>query len=138
MTITTTANAHKGPETYSPVKLPGADLRLLALSVNDEVVGTLTVKRNEDDDQTTFIMETAGRGRAVREWLSVDGLNKADIPRGKKQTEKTYRQARADLQFLPRGLAAYFLNSADNVSYKTLNVLLEPSEQIVNLTISTI
>lgn len=88
MTITTTANAHKGTESYSPVKLPDADLQLPALSESDEVIGTLTVKRSEDDDQTTFIMETAGRGRAVREWLNVDGLNKADIPKRKKQSEK--------------------------------------------------
>ncbi|MBI5018694.1 hypothetical protein HZB58_00285 [Candidatus Gottesmanbacteria bacterium] len=128
MTITTTANAHKGSETYSSVKLPGADLRLLAQSESGETLGTLTVTRNEEADETVFTMETTGRGRAVREWLNVDGLNKADIPRNKKQTEKKYGRARADLQFLPRGIAAYFLNSADNLRFKDLNVLLEPSE----------
>lgn len=129
MTITTTANAHKGSEVYSPVKLPETELHLLAQTENGETLGRLRLSRVEGTDETVFTLESVGRGRVIREWLEVDGLNKADITRKKKQSTKTYTRARADLQFLPRGLAVYFLNAANDQHYRDLNVLLEPSEE---------
>jgi hypothetical protein len=128
MTITTTANAFGGSEKFTPVKIPGQELQLLVKNALGKTLGSITVSRVDRLDQTQVSVETGSRGKAIAEWLAVEGLGDEPIDTESKRASRSFENASADITFAPRGRAVYFLDQANQRRYRDLSVVLTPSQ----------
>lgn len=128
MTIRTEADEHDGPQKFTNVKMPGRELLLQVHSIDGIPLGHITLSRVESRDATLFTVEAASRGKAIKEWLIIQGLSDDDIPTGKKRGTRTFERATADFTISPRGKAVYFFDAESNRQYRNLRVMLQPSE----------
>ena len=125
MTIKTEADEHDGTAKFTDVKVPGRELHLLAHNIDGIPLGAITLSRVESRDATLFTVEAVSRGKAINEWLTIQGLSDDDLPTGKKRGTKTFERANAEFSVSPRGKAVYFLDQANNRQYRNLRVTLQ-------------
>lgn len=125
MTIETEAEEFDGPQIFTGVKVPGRELQLVAQDIDGNPLGTITLSRVDRLDTTILTVDAGSRGKAIREWLSINGLEDADINPTKKRGAKTFDRADAVFTISPFKRSVYFLDRANNRQYRTLRVTLQ-------------
>lgn len=124
MTIHTEADEFDGSQQFTGVKVPGQELHLSARDIDGKQLGTITLSRVERLDSTILTVDAGSRGKAIHEWLSVNGL---DINPKKNRGAKTFERADAAFSIAPIGRAVYFFDQATNRQYRNLRVTLQAS-----------